>query len=309
MIPTFARLEPPPPLLLPPVASGAPQLDIIHHCKAEDLLAALPDGSIDLVVTSPPYDNLRLYNGFTWDFERIARETYRVLKPGGVLVWVVGDTFTKGSETLTSFAQALHFKNAVGFNMHQRLIWQKNAIPHLRPKAYLPDFEDMFVFSKGTPATFNGQTKRNKNAGQTHKKIVGTSIGYKILAETYTIRDESLLGNVWEIRPGANGGDITGHPAPFPEELARRHIETWSNPGEIVLDFFSGGGTTAKMARNTNRHYIGCDISIEYVQMSQQRVQTAFTPPIPLFTSPPLAAAAPDGPNSRAAEQLRLELA
>jgi DNA modification methylase len=264
--------------MLAAVTSGSPTLDVVHHCKAEDLLAALPDGSIDLIVTSPPYDNLRAYKGFSWDFEMIARQSYRVLKPGGVLVWVVGDAFVGGSETLSSFTQALYFKNIAGFNMHQRIIWQKNAIPHLRPNAYLPDFEDMFVFSKGTPSTFNPITKRNKNAGQTHKKIVGTSIGYKVSDDTYTIRDESLLGNVWEIRPGANGGDITGHPAPFPEELARRHISTWSKPGDVVLDYFAGGGTTLKMARVSDRHYIGCDISAEYVAMSRKRLLQPYTP-------------------------------
>ncbi len=307
MLTTFARLEPPPPLLLSAVASGAPQLDVIHHCKAEDLLAALPDGSIDLVVTSPPYDNLRRYNGFTWDFERIARETYRVLKPGGVLVWVVGDKTLGGSETLSSMRQALYFVDRVRFLMHDTMIWDKAGLTFPNTNRYYQVFEYMFVLSKEAPRVHHLQTRPNTWAGRStfnRKRIDGDNLAFNPLAKGRVVKDEGILPNIWRIDAGymksAKDPEAFDHPAIFPEELARRHILTWSNPGDIVLDYFGGSGTTAKVARALGRRYITCDISNEYVQLMKRRLATPFTLP--------LAAAAPDGPHSRAAEQLRLAL-
>lgn len=261
-------------------ALGSYALDTVYNVDALTLLKGLPDGSIDLVVTSPPYDSLRTYNGYSFDFEPIARETFRVMKQGGVLVWVVGDSVVNGSETLTSFKQALYFVEC-GFRMHQRIIWQKDGIPHLRPKAYLPDFEDMFVLAKGEPKTFNPIMKLNKNAGEGHKNIVGTSKGYKTSVSSYVIREQSILGNVWIVRAGsANNDDRTGHPAVFPEQLAERHILTWSNAGDVVADFFGGSGTTAKMARNNGRHWLTNDISAEYCDLMRRRLALPYTMPM-----------------------------
>lgn len=249
-------------------------LNRVHNLDALELLKALPDASMDLIVTSPPYDNLRTYNGYTWNFEAIALDSYRVLKQGGVLVWIVGDSVIDGSESLTSFEQALYFKKQVGFRMHQRIIWQKEGMPHKRPKAYLPDFEDMFVFSKGEPNTFNPVTKRNKKAGQ--KNYTGTSKqGWKVSADTRITPNESILSNVWLMNVGKYNttADDIDHPAMFPEALAERHILTWSNPGDIVLDYFGGSGTTAKMAQKNNRRWITVDISAEYCELMERRLK------------------------------------
>lgn len=263
-------------LLLPAII---PRLDTVHHCRAEDMLTALPSNTIDLIVTSPPYDNLRTYKGFAWDFEYIARQSYRVLKLGGVLVWVVRDAFIDGSETLSSFEQALYFRGT-GLRMHQRIVWEKEGLPAKRPNAYLPDFEDVFVFSKGSPATFNPITKRNKKAGQVNKTGHSGKHGFVFSDGLRVVPDESLLTNVWTI--GVGGGKTTtdniDHPAMFPEPLAERLILSWSNPGDIVCDYFGGSGTTAKMARINNRRFITNDISKDYCELMERRLAMPYTP-------------------------------
>jgi site-specific DNA-methyltransferase (adenine-specific) len=250
-------------------------IDQIHHMKAEDLLIALPDASIDMILTSPPYDNLRSYRGFAWDFEFIAHQSYRVLKPGGVLVWVVGDATIDGSETLTSFRQALYFVDVCGFKMHDTMIWKKLGVdpPH-KLNRYSNMFEYMFVLSRGEPKTANIPTypqtgvkrpRARRNPDGTMRRDVSGGGG-------------GAYPNVWEIGTGiANRDDYTDHPAVFPQSLAERHILTWSNPGDLVLDFFMGSGTTAKMARNNGRRFIGCDISAEYVDISRKRLAIPYT--------------------------------
>lgn len=242
------------------------------------LMAELPADSIDLTVTSPPYDNLRKYNGYVFDFEAIARQLYRVTKQGGVVVWVVGDATINGSETGTSFRQALYFKEC-GFNLHDTMIYKKpggGAVGSVN--AYWQAFEYMFVLAKGKPATINLlKDKKNGRVGAlatSGKKSIerGTRlqpIGGKVVQE-YGYRE-----NVWEILPGNNGDDATDHPAPFPEALARDHILSWSNPGDTVLDPMCGSGTTGKMAVKLQRNFIGYDISAEYIEISRKRIADA----------------------------------
>jgi DNA modification methylase len=239
-------------------------------------LSALDTGSIDLCVTSPPYDNLRSYNGFSWNFEYIAQQTYRVLKPGGVLVWVVGDSVVDGSETLSSFEQALYFKKHAGFRMWDTMIWQK-LTPGLFPKRYTPDFEYMFVLSKGEPKTFNAQLKRNKYGGEFAGGGARDKNGFKP-NKAVEIKEWGVMENVWNIQGGASLVDRNGHPAPFPEELARRHIATWTDVNDTVLDYFGGSGTTAKVARLAGRRYLTNDISREYCDLMERRLAAPYTP-------------------------------
>lgn len=237
-------------------------------------LRCLPEACIDLTVTSPPYDNLRSYNGFSWDPDGLIAELYRVTKPGGVVVWIVADATVDGSETGTSFRQALAFKEA-GFNIHDTMIWAKpgfTAVGTLKTR-YASTFEYMFVFSKGKPKTFN-PIKDRKNiyggtvlSGTIRQKDGSTrrmSSEGKILAE-YGIRF-----NVWTM--SSERRVKTGHPAPFPEALAQDHIISWSNPGDVVLDPFMGSGTTAAASLKTGRKYIGFEISEEYCHIARQRV-------------------------------------
>lgn len=240
-----------------------------------EVMRGLSAASIDLTVTSPPYDDMRTYDGFVFDFPAVAAQLHRVTKPGGVVVWIVGDATVKGSETGTSFRQALHFKE-LGFNLHDTMIWNKGgftAVGSLVTR-YAPVFEYMFVLSKGVPKTFNPIKDRpNKGAGRV---IVGTNRlangSVKPMTSNGNIVPEfGQRFNVWEMsgemsrKPGA-------HPAPFPEALARDHILSWSNPGDTVLDPFLGSGTTAIVARKTGRNFIGCDVSAEYVAMSKARL-------------------------------------
>ena len=239
----------------------------------------IPDSYIDLTVTSPPYDNLRTYNGFEWDFEGIAKELYRVTKDGGVVVWVVGDATVNGSETGTSFRQALYFKE-IGFRLHDTMIYEKeNPIP-LTHNRYEQKFEYMFIFSKGKPKTFNAIMRENLTAGA---KQSGTfRHDGDILTQRNSdgmIKRKSYRYNIWKYSVGRGGttSDLYAfkHPAMFPEKLSEDHIISWSNPGDIVFDPFVGSGTTAKMAVLNDRKYIGIDISEEYVEIARRRVDEA----------------------------------
>ena len=246
-------------------------------------LATFPDESIDLTVTSPPYDNLRTYNGFIWDFEALARQLYRVTKQGGVVVWVVGDATVNGSETGTSFRQALYFMEC-GFNV-ETMIYHKSGGGAVGSNDYYwQAFEYMFVFSKGKIKTSNRlKDKKNKysgnvvTSGKKHRQV-GTRVHP---SGGTTVSEYGYRENVWSIINGNHGEKITNHPAPFPEALARDHILSWSNPGDIVLDPFIGSGTTAKMAKESGRHWIGIDISDEYCKLAEKRVKGAN---VPLFT-------------------------
>ena len=241
-------------------------------------LKQLDDESIDLTVTSPPYDDLRKYNN-NFDFENIAKELYRVTKDGGVVVWVVADKTKNGSETGTSFKQALFFKD-IGFNLHDTMIYMSDK-PPLTHNRYEQKFEYMFVFSKGKPKTFNPIMEECKYAGSDKKARTFRHTGDE-LQETHIknkVNKEKIKGNVWYFSTGYNKStkDIIAfkHPAIFPEQLANDHIISWSNEGDTVLDIFSGSGTTAKMAKLNGRNFIGFEISKEYCDMANTRVQYA----------------------------------
>jgi DNA modification methylase len=238
----------------------------------------IADSSIQLTVTSPPYDNLRKYNGYAWDFEALARELYRVTKPGGVVVWVVADATVNGSETGTSFKQALFFKEC-GFNLHDTMIYEKAGTGACGSNyAYWSSFEFMFVISKGRPSTHNLICdKRNAYAGTATKGDRKRQDGRLHRNRKVRIIPEwSRRPNIWRI---AAGFSRTGHPAPFPDALAQDHILSWSNPGDLVLDPFSGSGTTGKMAVTNNRDFIGIEISPEYVQLQLARIPGAVLSP------------------------------
>jgi site-specific DNA-methyltransferase (adenine-specific) len=225
-------------------------------------MSRISDGFIDLTVTSPPYDNLREYNGYSFDFEPIARELLRITKPDGLLVWVVGDATIAGSESGTSFRQALYFKE-IGFKLHDTMIYEKNspAYPARRDgNRYTQIFEYMFVFAKGKVA--NNRLicdKPNKWAG--HKDFSGKLKN--------PVPDFSPRNNIWKYTTSFNG---VSHPAPFPEGLAHDHILSWSNEGDLVYDPFMGSGTTAYVAKKLNRNYLGSEISQEYCQLIEERL-------------------------------------
>jgi len=246
------------------------QTNVIHNMEcAQGMREQLPKESIDLVVTSPPYDNLRSYNGYSFNFEEIAQELWRVIKPGGVVVWVVGDATVKGSETGTSFRQALYFKE-LGFNLHDTMIWEKTGRLPTQDRYYAV-FEYMFVLSKGKPKAMNFICDhKTVNGGRTQRKDKVINKGKNEKGDGVFVRNEySRRPNIWKVHVGRNN---TGHPAIFPEQLANDHILSWSNPGDIILDPFMGSGTTAKMALLNDREYIGFEMSAEYCEIARKRV-------------------------------------
>jgi site-specific DNA-methyltransferase (adenine-specific) len=256
------------------------ELNKIYNMDCVQGMKLLDDCSVDLTVTSPPYDNLRSYKGFEFDFESVAKELYRVTKDGGVVVWVVGDATIKGSETGTSFRQALYFKE-VGFNLHDTMIYQKNNPMPFQHNRYQPCFEYMFILSKGKPNAFNpimentvnpsGKltiTQREKDGSKNH----GSGYGAKRNSKRYR-------HNVWKYNVGKNQTTKDSvafeHPAIFPEQLAQDHIISWSNEGDLVLDPFMGSGTTAKMALLNNRNFIGFELDKQYCDIANERIQKA----------------------------------
>jgi len=244
-----------------------------------EVMKSWPDGCIDLAVTSPPYDDLRDYKGYTFDFETIAKELYRITKRGGVVVWVVGDATINGSETGTSFRQALYFKDVCGFRLHDTMIYKKKASKFPNTNRYSQAFEYMFVFSKGRPKTVNLiRDRRNLCSGSAvsgaDRKKDGT---FKARRKGKIISKLGVRFNIWEY---PTGGGISSrdeiafqHPAVFPEQLAADHIISWSLPGDIVLDPMCGSGTTCKMALKLGRRFIGIDIAEEYCVIARKRVE------------------------------------
>ena len=246
--------------------------------NVEGLRTHIPDNSIDLTVTSPPYDDLRDYKEYEWDFKKLAEELYRITKEGGVVVWVVGDKTVNGSETLSSFKQAIYFKEKVGFNHHDTMIYRKqNNLPKNDPR-YENVFEYMFILSKGKPKTFNPIKIDCKMAGEELRGKQRKKNGKLVKTHKYKgkIKDKKVQPNIWSYPVGygrTTKDDFAfEHPALFPEKLAKDHIKSWSNKGDMVLDPFMGGGTTAKMAELLNRKWIGFEISQEYVDIAYKRV-------------------------------------
>lgn len=249
-----------------------------------EVMKSFDENSIDLTVTSPPYDNLRTYKGYTFPFRDIAQELYRVTKPGGIVVWVVADATINGSETGSSFKQALYF-NEIGFNLHDTMIFQKtNPIPQIYRKRYNNIFEYMFVFSKGEVKThnpikvdclhaglqLNGTTYKNYSKGDQKREKMAKPV-----------KKEKIKGNIWEYVVGKKAEDqeAKGHPAPFPCALARDHIKSWTNEEDIVLDPMCGSGTTCISALQLNRKFIGIDMSHEYCEMAQKRIDNYLSQP------------------------------
>lgn len=253
------------------------RLNYIDNCDNIQGIHRLPDNCVDLTVTSPPYDNLRNYKGFSWDAEGLITELYRVTKLGGVVVWVVNDATVKGSETGNSFRQALAFMDA-GFNLHDTMIWKKKGVAFPDTVRYYTNFEYMFVFSKGKPKTVHLiADKPNVWAGArakgTERGCDGTTKPMTANKKVRKVKDMGVRFNVWELTE--EKANKTGHPAVFPTQLAHDHIISWSNPGDIVLDPFMGSGTTALACIKTDRNYIGFEISTEYCAIAHKRIIAA----------------------------------
>jgi len=253
---------------------GGIRIDNIYRSDCVEFMKSMDENSVDLTVTSPPYDELRNYKGYSFDFENIAKQLFRITKKGGAVVWVVGDKIKKGNKSLTSFKQALYFQQ-IGFNVHDVMIYRKKNTPFMRTNGYTNCFEFMFILSKGSPKTFNPLKVKTVRQGKEmlpHNKGAD-GVNKKILGE---LKPEKTMTNIWEYAVGFGGSTSDRlafeHPAIFPEKLAEDHIISWTNIGDVIFDPMCGSGTTCKMAKKNMRHYIGCDISEEYVNLAKKRL-------------------------------------
>jgi site-specific DNA-methyltransferase (adenine-specific) len=261
------------------------KVELIHGDCIEKM-RDIPDGSVDLTVTSPPYDNLRTYNGNNdlWGehvWKAVIKYLYRITKDGGVVVWVVGDATIKGSETGTSFKQAL-WAMECGFNLHDTMIYQKTGCAMPSPNRYLSNYEYMFVLSKGKPKTHNLiEDRKNRFPERWGKgRKVRNKDGSWSYRENYKAKEYGRRFNVWKYNNGGQGYGhpdnpelASKHPATFPYQLAHDHIISWSNEGDTVLDCFLGSGTTGVACKNLNRNFIGIEISEEYFDIASNRIK------------------------------------
>ena len=252
------------------------ELSRIYHEHCLDTMKRMPENFIDLTITSPPYDDLRDYNGYHFPVEEIAAMLFEKTKPGGVVIWVVGDRTLNGSETLTSFRHAITFETA-GFRVHDTMIYAKNnPIPSDCGKRYRQCFEYMFAFSKGQPATFNPITQPIKQE-KAFKSFRITKSGRNDLNHDHVAPRERKVNNIFFYNVGTSSSKdkiAFEHPAIFPEQLVSDQISTWTNEGDLVYDCFMGSGTTAKVAHLLNRRWLGSEISDEYVRIAEERLRS-----------------------------------
>lgn len=265
------------------------ETNMIYNENCLETMKRMEDNFLDLVVTSPPYDNLRKYGGdknyhqrlndtgYSFEFESIAKELTRVLKPGGVIFWNVADQTIKGSRTGNSMRQALYFMEECGLNLHDHIIWQKTGTPFPSNVRYRNVWENCFVFSKGKPSVFNPVQVRNKTAGAVRysRKFRNHNGEFVDGMNGVKINEHRNEDNVWLISNGANKSykgdlDITDHPAIMTEELVRRAVVSYSDEGMIVYDPFLGSASTTRVSRDNNRQWIGSEIHTPYFELSKK---------------------------------------
>ena len=253
-------------------------LNNVYVSDCVKFMQEMDAGSVDMILTSPPYDDLREYEGIEFNFVDVAKNMFRVLKDGAVVVWVVSDATNNGCESGTSFRQALEFMN-IGFKLHDTMIYKKKSFPFPSNVRYLNGFEFMFVFVKGKLKTFN-PIKDVRSSSSNHIGKLGGSRGKDGIIRPFILRSSTSMyimrSNVWEYNQGymktTTDKVAYEHPAIFPDALAEDHIRSWTNIGDIVFDPFCGSGTTCKISKKLNRRFLGCDISKKYVEIAKQRI-------------------------------------
>jgi len=248
-------------------------MNTIYNENCLDTMARLDNDIVDLVVTSPPYDDMRTYGGYSFDFENIAKELTRVLKDGGVIMWNVADQTKNGTRSGTSFRQALYFMDECGLKLYDHLIWKKNGTPFPSTVRYRNVWENMFIFSKGNPKHFDPILTKNATGGdvRNHRKERDSDGELQRVNRRIQVKEWGIDDNVWNICNHFKKTDlrrIGSHPAIMPEEIAKRHIQTWTKEGELVYDPFSGSGTTSKVAFDMERKYLGSEMNKQYYDSS-----------------------------------------
>lgn len=255
----------------------------IYNDDCINIIKNIEDESIDLIVTSPPYDNLRTYENENieqlWNFDKfkiIADELYRIIKEGAIIVWIVNDATINGSETGTSFRQTLYFKD-IGLNLHDTMIWNKNCCTFPETVRYYPCFEYMFILSKGKPKSVHliddkiNVAKNTKVHGKS-RQIDGSLTYMSGFLNNRKIKENGVRFNVWNLSNCNSNTERTSHPAQFPIHLASDHIISWSDENDLVFDPFMGSGTTGIASLKNNRKFIGCEINSNYFEIARKRI-------------------------------------
>ena len=249
------------------------------HGDCLEVMRDIADESVDLTVTSPPYDSLRTYNGNNdlWSesvWKYILVSLYNKTKDGGVVVWIVGDQTISGSETGTSFKQAL-WAMECGFRLHDTMIWRKSNFSNPSSNRYHQTFEYMFIFSKGKPKTFNPiKDRKNIYSGQSTRgqnSIRQVDGSLKVVSRK-TISEFGMRHNVWDVNTSGQAMEKFDHPAPFSLAIAEGHILSWSDEGDTVMDCLMGSGTTGVACKNLGRKFIGIEMDEDYFKVAEKRI-------------------------------------
>lgn len=253
------------------------EINKVHNIDCVKGMSDIVNDSIDLTVTSPPFQALRDYNGFSWDFSSVAQELFRVTKQGGIVCWNEGDSVVDGSETLSPLAHAIYFK-ACGFNVHDTMIYQKKNFSNPEKTRYHQTWEYVFILSKGKPKTFNPIKDRPNicagKIGSVGNNTVTQVDGSKLVRPRKVNTQFGIRHNVWlgNTRGQEEMGKSLSHPAMMPRWLARDLILSWSNQNDVVLDPFAGSGTTLEEAQKTFRQFVGFEISEEYCKIANKNL-------------------------------------
>lgn len=252
------------------------------HGDCLELMKQIPEASVDMVITSPPYDDLRTYDDkAAFSFKETAKLLSSLLKTGGVIVWNVGDQCVNGSETGTSFRQALYFMDECGLNLHDTMIWQKSNFSNPSTTRYHQVFEYVFILSKGKPKTFNPIKDRKNvssgNIGSFGENTVTQKDGSKKIRQRKIVEEYGMRHNVWIVNTAGQEQTAKkyGHPAMFSESFAHDHIVSWSNEGDLIFDPFMGSGTSGAVAKRLGRRYIGMEINEVYYEIAKNRIESA----------------------------------
>jgi len=257
----------------------------LFHGNNTNIIKTFKKNSIDLTVTSPPYDNLKNYKKTIdcWtfkEFKKIANELYRVTKEHGVVVWVVCDATLNGSETGSSFRQVLYFKK-IGFNIHDTMIYSKYPIIPLENPRQMNIFEYMFVLSKGKVKTFNPRLKKSANLSnrtQNYKNLHTPEQEVTQYKKSKKRKKYKTDSNIWQYNI-AKTIHTKDHPATFPIELALDHILTWTNEEAVIFDPFMGSGTVGMASVLTNRKFKGTERVSDFFDLSLRNIKSEIERP------------------------------